>query len=103
MRTIGHCKEFKLYSRFDETPAAFHARVQQAMREDRDREVEKIRARFAKRQEALLEKIAKAEGKSRSRKESSSGQYLGYGAFSGHHCTGRTFRSSLRRGVMLRG
>jgi hypothetical protein len=51
----------KLASQPDETERDFHARVQHAMRESRDTEVEALRARYAPKMARVTDKARKAE------------------------------------------
>ena len=60
---IGHCKSFKMYSTLGETPDAFYARLRQAVREDRDAKMEKVKEKFAAKHAKLAAKIDKAEDK----------------------------------------
>ena len=51
----------KLYSKPDETEAGFRMRIKQAMREDRDLEIEKMKAKFASKLSTMKDRIRRAE------------------------------------------
>lgn len=61
--TIFRCRELKLTGQAGEDRAAFVARCRQALRESRDDEVEKVKAKFAKKHAALMRKVRRAEEK----------------------------------------
>jgi hypothetical protein len=74
----------KLTSRLDETAGDFTARVGQALRERRDEEVEKLKAKYATRVQTLTDRIRRAEEKV-AREKAQAGQQklsaaLGFGA-----------------------
>jgi hypothetical protein len=57
---LWRCPEVKAISRPSEAEREFRLRVAQASREDRDREVEKLRAKYAPRMSALEDQIRRA-------------------------------------------
>ncbi|MGH0034526.1 MAG: helicase HerA domain-containing protein [Myxococcota bacterium] len=59
--TLWKCKETRLVSRPGETEGAFRGRIRDQLREQRDLEVEKLRARFAPRLRRLQDQIRRAE------------------------------------------
>lgn len=60
---IGKCKDPKLVADPSEARGAFEARVRQAMREERDREVGELRERYAKKLAKMQQRIERAEAK----------------------------------------
>ena len=60
---LMQCRSLKLSSTPGEDRASFVARCRQAMREGRDEEVEKVKAKFAEKHAALMKKIRRAEEK----------------------------------------
>ncbi len=58
---ILQCAAFKEYSRAGETETAFRIRLAQLAREQRDREVEKLRSRYAGKLAALQDRIRRAQ------------------------------------------
>jgi hypothetical protein len=61
--TILKCAALKMVSKADETEGDFKARVQQAGRERRDLEVEKLRVKYAPKLQALVDQKRRAEQK----------------------------------------
>ncbi len=61
--TIFRCRDLKLMGEAGEDQAAFVARCRLAMREKRDEEVDKVKAKFAKKHAALMKKVRRAEDK----------------------------------------
>ncbi|GMV25601.1 MAG: hypothetical protein AMXMBFR58_16320 [Phycisphaerae bacterium] len=59
--TLMRCSALGVVSRRGESEAEFQARVRQAAREERDRRVEQIRAKFGARVRMLQERVRKAE------------------------------------------
>ena len=58
---VLHCVALKEYSRAGETEADFRIRLTQLAREQRDREVEKLRSRYAGKMATLQERIRRAQ------------------------------------------
>ena len=59
--TLWKNREFKLLSKPDESEAAFRGRVALAAREDRDLDLEKVKASYGKKLDRLRERVRKAE------------------------------------------
>lgn len=60
---FGKCKDPKLVAEPTENRASFEARVRQAMREERDREVGELKERYAKKLDRLQKRVEKAQDK----------------------------------------
>lgn len=60
-QTILHCKKPKLYSALGEGEREFRIRLRDALHEERDEAVEKLRDRYASKAQTLQERIRKAE------------------------------------------
>ncbi|MGQ0627703.1 MAG: ATP-binding protein [Phycisphaerales bacterium] len=58
---VFRCPSLKLTSKADETEGAFKARLGQVVREQRDREVDRLRAKYAPKVQALEERLRRAE------------------------------------------
>ncbi|MEM9072938.1 MAG: hypothetical protein AAGE52_30805, partial [Myxococcota bacterium] len=61
--TVYRCKALKVEGRAGETQDEFVARVRHAAREKRDLEIEKVKAKFEKKHDALMRKVRRAEDK----------------------------------------
>ncbi len=70
---VFNCGELKMMSKPGETERDFKARLAQAVREERDSEVEKLRAKYATKIQALQERIRKANQTVEAQKAQSTG------------------------------
>uniref|UniRef100_A0A7C4QPZ6 ATP-binding protein n=1 Tax=Schlesneria paludicola TaxID=360056 RepID=A0A7C4QPZ6_9PLAN len=73
---LHRCKYLKTSSRSGESEGEFRVRITQAVKEQRDLEVEKLRARYAPKLAQLHEQIRKAEQRLAKEKEQSSAQTM---------------------------
>jgi hypothetical protein len=69
---IYRCDELKLASQPGESEQSFRARVDQLLREERDREVEALRAKYAPKRAALQDRIRRAQAAAQKQEEQAS-------------------------------